>query len=239
MSNRRTIRVAAAALAVMMSTVVCELSASEVLDEPIRIQRTATREAQQTETTVAATKTTLVITPTITPTATLTVVPVSLPAIFIISDPSDDANFCGEHSQADDPAVDILSVAIYAPASSGSDHNGWMTQVELGVPANITFANDHILTVKAIIQVEGETENTYMLIETNANNIKMGVCSNMSCQIMLPGTGHLTFIDDEGKTWFLIPLNSVFVTITTAHFSEIGQPTLCDNIDVPINSLLP
>ena len=79
MSNRRTIRVAAAALAVMMSTVVCELSASEVLDEPIRIQRTATREAQQTETTVAATKTTLVITPTITPTATLTVVPVSLP----------------------------------------------------------------------------------------------------------------------------------------------------------------
>ena len=114
-----------------------------------------------------------------------------------------------------------------------------MTQVELGVPANITFANDHILTVKAIIQVEGETENTYMLIETNANNIKMGVCSNMSCQNMLPGTGHLTFIDDEGKTWFLIPLNSVFVTITTAHFSEIGQPTLCDNIDVPINSLLP
>ena len=115
-----------------------------------------------------------------------------------------------------------------------------MTRVEFAAPANITLANDRIFTVKAIIQVEGETENTHMLIENNANNIKKGVCSNMSCQTMLPGTEDLAYADDEGYVWFLTPRKSSGLTFDAAHLSELGQPTLCDHVDFfPFNPSAP
>ena len=170
-----------------------------------------------------------------TATAQASITPSPTPAklhdsVFFITDPQGNTYICGSTESAVMLGADILSLQVLEPAAVGSDHHGWLLRVELGAPADETMANFFSFGVKGEFQVGEESEHPYLLNEGHANNHKKGVCSDSTCQNMVPGTEDLTWIDDPGRINFLIPFDTRQFILYSFGLPTEGGQVACDNL---------
>lgn len=145
------------------------------------------------------------------------------PAVFSFTDPSGDTYFCTGGDPVTDPAVDILSVMVFDPQSLGSTLQGWLTRVELGAPAHVTFDVDWSGAVLGGFAPLGATEYSFTINEDHAGIAKTGVLS-FDLQTVLPSTANNTFIDDQGNVWFLMPSDTTYVYISSFHLPTHDLP---------------
>lgn len=145
------------------------------------------------------------------------------PPVFAATDPPGDAYLCASGDAVDDSAVDILGLAIYEPSAWGSDHDGWLARIELGVPANQTFAEDWSASVLLAYAPAGATAYTLTVIEVHAGESTMGTF-DAALQSILPDTADRVYLGDEGYVWYLIPRETTYLGIQSFHTPSEDLP---------------
>ena len=125
-----------------------------------------------------------------------------------------DTYLCETGETVDDRAVDILTVNVFEPSLVGSDHDGYLVRVELGDGADKTFANDWSFSLNLAVASPGETAYTIIINEIHAGVVSRGTLDETG-QNIVPGTEHLTYIDDQGNIWYLIPRETTFMQIAS------------------------
>ena len=215
MLNRRFLSLLAFSASLLISTLMCDVPGSSESDPLLEAQSMtsialeATRFSRNlTETAQASITPTATSTPT--PSGTTTPVPTSTPnrpnstfdslnlppPVFSMTDLSGDTYLCVNGVSVNDPAVDITTIMVFDPQSLGSTHQGWFARVELGIPANITFANDWSGSLIAGFASVGAPAYTFTVNEMHMGQHTRGTLDE-SGQTILPGTAESTFIDDQ------------------------------------------
>lgn len=131
-------------------------------------------------------------------------------------------------------SVDILSVNVYDPQSLGATHQNYLARVELGAPANITFANDWSASVLAAHAPSGAPGYTLIVYEIHADQFTQGTFDE-SNQAILPDTAGNTFIDDQGNLWFVIPPDTMFMQFASFHTPTEDLPPEQKRCDIAPN----
>ncbi len=252
MSKRRAFSLLAATLAVVFSSLMCNIDSREA-DRELEAQNMtsvaleATRfSGQLTQTAAAAaTDTPTLHPPTDTPTPAPTntsVPPTSTPlfsnlpeALFALSDPTGDPALCATGATVDDPAVDIIAVEVYDPADLGFDHDGLLARITLGMPADLTFANDWSAALLGAFAPTGAITYTVKINETHNGEVRLGQVDNTTGEV-LPGTEGDTFFDPHGHIWFLLPADTSFMQFASFHSPETDMPPEEKRCDVAPDS---
>ena len=256
MLNRRSLSLLAFSASLLISTLMCDIpGSSERSDDDILLESQnmtsiaveATRFSRNlTETAQASITPTTTSTPTpagtATPTSTsppdrpnYTFDSLNLPPpVFSMTDLSGDTYVCASGNSVNDPAVDILSVNVYDPQSLGATHSNYLTRVELGVPANITFANDWSASVLAAHAPSGAPAYTLIVYEIHAGQHTQGTLDE-SGQTILPNSANSSFIDDQGNIWFLMPPDTMFMQFASFHLPSEDLPPEQKRCDIAPN----
>ena len=210
MRSRRFLSLLAFSASLLISTLMCDVPGSSESDALLEAQNMTSIALEATRFSRNLTETAqALITPSATPTSTpfpptdtpdrpnYTFDSLNLPPpVFSMTDLSGDTYLCVNGVSVNDPAVDITTIMVFDPQSLGSTHQGWFARVELGIPANITFANDWSGSLIAGFASVGAPAYTFTVNEMHMGQHTRGTLDE-SGQTILPGTAESTFIDDQ------------------------------------------
>jgi hypothetical protein len=244
MIKRRTLAIAAASAAVVISSLMCELDTRES-DQLLESQNLTSVALEATRFSVDLTATAAAqLPPSSTPlppaTETPALPPPSAttapdaeiggldlanlpPALVSHSDPTADVVICETGQQVDDPAADIVSVEIFEASILEIDDGGFMARIGLAAPANETYLLDWSASLLAAVAPQSSSTYTYTLNEIHADVSTVGVIDPSGAG-MVSGTEANSFIDDQGFIWVHLGSDLGFLHIQSFHLPSADLP---------------
>jgi len=231
---------------VIISSVMCEFTqqvetlqeieddeGTRVAETVAAIDLTGTAGAPPTETPFPPTPTPTDVPPTLTATP-LNTPDLAVLALLSLTDPAGDSAICATGATVDDPAVDILTIDIFDPASVGSDWTGWLARVGMGAPADETFEEDWSAALLLAHAPLGATGYDFILNETHAMTRTVGIVDPGSGQV-ISDTHTASYIDDTGSVWFQLPENVAHLQLASFHLPSEDMPADQKRCDVAPN----
>lgn len=236
MLNRRIIRVLAAASIVIMSTVVCITSGSDVEElgrvatAIYHIEQTKTAQAEETEyervliTQTARAAITQTAQASITPTPTPSPEPPSLPPVaFSLVAVSGNVTICESGEPANNPQYDILSLDFYPPVAP--EDQWWRVVYDFGVPADEIYSSPYSFSVKAMIAEKGKSLNPEIVNEKLGSNSFTGVFDPEGN--FIPGSEFRSYVDGNGLSMLVSDKTNQMTVFLEYRLTESGE-LYCD-----------